>query len=111
MLKLDDKEIIEELADLNCPLLTELLTDYLAFQNDFDNSDYVGMYHFINERISPWTVPKKCFAQTVDVEFEGELFKAPIGYDEYLTTRYGDYMTPPPEAERYVHSMSAYWKE
>ena len=33
-------------------------------------------------------------------EFEGQNFYITNKYDEYLTTIYGDYMTPPKESER-----------
>ena len=33
-------------------------------------------------------------------EFEGNLLIVPEGYDDILTTMYGDYMTPPPEGSR-----------
>lgn len=32
---------------------------------------------------------------TDDVEFEGKMYKTMVGWDEYLTTTYGDYLTPP----------------
>lgn len=35
------------------------------------------------------------------VEFEGHYFDAPENYDAVLTAIYGDYMTPPPESERF----------
>ncbi len=35
------------------------------------------------------------------VEFEGSSFVAPKNYDYVLTAIYGDYMTPPPENERF----------
>lgn len=38
--------------------------------------------------------------ELVDYSFEGETFAGPKDYDHYLRTQYGDYMTPPPEAER-----------
>lgn len=37
------------------------------------------------------------------VDFERLPFKTMKEYEEYLTTEYGDYMTPPPEFERGVH--------
>src|SRR5690606_34328372 len=38
-------------------------------------------------------------------EFEGVKLGAPKNPDKYLKTRYGDnYMTPPPEKDRVVHS-------
>jgi len=67
------------------------------------------MYNFVNLRTKPWMIPKWCFENSVDVEFENNLYKAPVGYDEYLKTRYGNYMSLPPEAERYTHIIPAYW--
>ena len=80
------------------------------YRDSFDDSKYIGMYNFLSKRVSAWTVSKKFFSETIDVEFAGELFRAPVGYDQYLTARYGDYMTPPPESERYTHPWVAYWK-
>ena len=38
--------------------------------------------------------------------FEGRVFKVPHNADKFLTTRYGDWRTPPPEAERTGHHHS-----
>lgn len=55
---------------------------------------------------------KHVFKDFVNVEFEGLQFKAPIGYDEWLRSFYGDYMTLPPVEERVSHhSYRAYFKE
>ncbi len=43
------------------------------------------------------------FSAAVEMEFEGEKFSAPCGYDSQLKNMYGDYMTPPPESERGGH--------
>lgn len=40
------------------------------------------------------------FAGHVMLEFENHMFRAPIGYDEYLHGVYGDYMKLPPEEKR-----------
>lgn len=49
------------------------------------------------------------FADTVEVEFEGEKFPAPIGYDAYLRSFYGDYLPEPPVEKRKTHhSFKAY---
>ena len=37
------------------------------------------------------------------LSFEGEMFRVPPHYKEYLTLLYGDYMTPPPEKDRHGH--------
>ncbi len=44
----------------------------------------------------------------IDVLFEGKLFKAPIGYQQYLTQLYGDYMKIPDENNREHHSYFSF---
>ncbi len=54
-------------------------------------------------------IPAKVFADTVEIEFEGEKFPAPIGWDEYLTCLYGDYLPEPPkEKQKTHHGFKAY---
>lgn len=48
-------------------------------------------------------VDKKVFQSFVDVEFEGKYYKAPVGYDEWLTDFYGDYIQLPPVEKRVTH--------
>lgn len=51
------------------------------------------------------------FSSFVDVEFEGEKYPAPIGYDEWLKSFYGDYMKlPPKEKQVSHHKFVAYYK-
>ena len=50
-------------------------------------------------------VPYGFFRNTVNLEFEGKMFKCPANYDRYLKLIYGDdYMQLPPEDKREVHS-------
>jgi len=75
----------------------------------FDSSDFVGM-------ISPFSGIKNRHSRTVyssrvSLPFEGFSFWAPVGYDEYLTNIYGDYMTPPAVGERNsTHTGHFFWK-
>lgn len=46
---------------------------------------------------------KSWFAEGTMLEFENELFRAPVHYDAYLRTVYGDYMKLPPEEQRVGH--------
>lgn len=45
-------------------------------------------------------IKESVFSDFVEVPFEDFIVRIPIGYHEYLSQLYGDYMTPPPEEER-----------
>ena len=54
-------------------------------------------------------IPAEAFSEAVDVEFEGEMFPAPKGWDAYLTCLYGDYLPEPPkEKQKTHHGFKAY---
>lgn len=53
--------------------------------------------------------PAKCIETDVNIEFEGKTYKTMVGYKEYLTKTYGDYMTLPPVEKRVQHDFEAYW--
>lgn len=52
------------------------------------------------------------FRYSEKLDFEGQKFSVPIGYDEYLILLYGNYMELPPLEERkYPHAFKAYYME
>lgn len=54
-------------------------------------------------------IPAEAFADSIEIEFEGKMFPAPVGYDTYLTCLYGDYLPEPPkEKQKTHHSFKAY---
>lgn len=54
-------------------------------------------------------IPADVFSDTVMLEFEGMYFPAPVGYDTYLRSLYGDYeKDPPTEKQKTHHSFTAY---
>lgn len=54
-------------------------------------------------------IPAEVFAETAEIEFEGEMFPAPKDYDTYLTCLYGDYLPEPPkEKQKTHHTFKAY---
>lgn len=55
--------------------------------------------------------PKEYFSDYIMMDFEGEKFRCPVGYDAYLRCLYpGDYMQLPPENKREHHNTIVYWK-
>lgn len=65
----------------------------------YDTAKYVkelSMFPFIT-----WKYPKEWFESAKWVPFEDTEIPVPIGCEEYLTKRYGDYMTLPPEKDRH----------
>ena len=53
--------------------------------------------------------PAEDIASSVDIDFEGRRYKTMVGYQDYLTRTYGDYMQLPPEDQRVTHKFEAYW--
>lgn len=77
---------------------------------NYEKSTWVA--NIIWGTVPEWEVyPKSILEDTIDVEFEGEKFKAPREYDAVLRQVYGDYMQLPPEKDRIAHHFySAYRK-
>ena len=54
-------------------------------------------------------LPAEVFDHPIEVEFEGCKFCAPVGYDAFLSSLYGNYMPePPPEKRKTHHNFKAY---
>lgn len=54
----------------------------------------------------------KSIFEPIEMEFEGRMYTAPKGYDEFLTRIYGNYMMPPDEAGKKTHhTFKAYRKD
>ncbi len=51
-------------------------------------------------------LPRECFDEYIEKDFEGHNFKVFKKYDLYLSRLYGDYMVLPPVEKRKVHPVS-----
>lgn len=47
--------------------------------------------------------PIQAFEDNIFIPFEGTQMPIPVGYDTYLSTAFGDYMTPPPADKQVPH--------
>ncbi|MDE6021553.1 MAG: LicD family protein [Ruminococcus sp.] len=81
--------------------LAQSLNSYVQ-KYDYYSSEYVGVVLTralaYNERIE-----RSGYMHSVNVEFEGNLYKAPKSYKQYLTNLYGDYMQLPPADKQVSH--------
>ncbi len=71
-------------------------------------SSYLGCksWCIYNERE---IISSEVFEDVIEIEFEKEKFYAPVGYDTYLRSLYGDYKQDPPlEKQKTHHSFKAY---
>lgn len=51
------------------------------------------------------------FEENIELRFEDAYFPVPVGYKEYLTMLYGDYMKLPPKEKQVTqHTFKAYYK-
>lgn len=53
-----------------------------------------------------WGYLKKWYEKSAPIDFEGKVFSGIAEYEEYLSFKFGDYMTLPPESQRKTHPVS-----
>lgn len=74
--------------------------DKLGQKYMYENTEYVNCVIWEDlEKI----IPKDIFKETLKIEFEGELYKAPKKYDKFLKIHYGNYMKLPPINKQVGH--------
>ena len=85
-----------------------LLRDGVSPKEFVDSSPFVGFIGGSGYTVRE-TVPRAVVDSFVPVSFEGRTFSAMKGWDEYLSSLYGDYMTPPPpEKRKPIHPVQAW---
>lgn len=96
------------------PFIKLFPKDYFVKRIVINSRQFVD---FSTNRIGNFTAYSKMvcnrnvFNQMISIEFEGKKYNAPIGYEEWLTAFYGDYMQLPPEEKRVSHhKFEAYLK-
>lgn len=76
-----------------------------CMKNSYEDSRYVTCVAqpFRERGDEDYNIYEKEWFEPISMEFEGEVFPVPKGYDMILAKSYGDYMTPPPEDQRKTH--------
>lgn len=104
------KRFVIAVIMLFCKLLGSkyFIKRMIKVSNSQSNTEYLGCksWCIYGERE---IITAEVFSNTIEVEFEGERFPAPSGYDRYLRSLYGDYeQEPPPEKQKTHHQFTAY---
>ena len=72
-----------------------------AYQDTGFVGDFVGLHNAV--------IRRERLEEMTGLDFEGRKYNAPVGYDEWLTLLYGDYMQLPPAEKRVsTHFFKAY---
>ena len=74
------------------------------------NSDIVANLTESGPRNSEKFFSKNAISKSIDIHFEDRIYKTMIGFDEYLTITYGNYMQLPPVEKRQQHNVTTYSK-
>lgn len=84
--------------------------DHLVSYNMSDSKRYYIIASPLSSR-NAMTYDSDLFEKIIEVEFEGNFYKAIADYDYFLRKTYGDYMELPPEEKRHpIHCQHYYWK-
>lgn len=75
----------------------------VAFYSNKHKTQLISHYTLEYPKRCRYGLPRSCFDQFVELEFEGRMMRAFADYDTYLTMYYGNYMELPPENERVAH--------
>ena len=79
------------------------LRDILAYHSNKKRTELISHYTLEYPRSCRYGLPRKCFDEMMEMEFEGRKFPVFKEYDIYLTMYYGDYMQLPPVEKRKSH--------
>jgi lipopolysaccharide cholinephosphotransferase len=91
----------------------ELQKEILSMMDQYPFDESANSGYLLSRHKKKEIMPRMIYDNTIMSEFEGELFAIPVGYDEYLTTLFGEnYMELPPETERCsAHNFRAFIKD
>ena len=106
----DKKMTIKELLSIIFPTW---LADYyrkkiIKFEDDRSSEHGEHLVSYYGDYWGKEYFEKKWFDSYVDMPFSDFTVKVPVGYHEYLTTVYGDYMQYPPVEKRISHHYHYY---
>lgn len=87
-------------------------TELLNFMSSYDYDKYENCGYVLSRHREDEYLPATYYNEIVEVEFEGEYYRAPKEWHKYLIAMFGEnYMELPPEKERVPHHNFRAYKE
>ncbi len=80
------------------------LRNRLAWACNRKDTELISHYTLEYPKSCRYGLPRRCFEEFIELEFEGYRFQAFKDYEVYLRGHYGDYRKLPPVEERVPHS-------
>ena len=75
----------------------------LAAHTNKKRTEQISHYTLEYPKKCRYGLPRECFDEMIEMEFEGRTFWGFKKYDLYLSSYYGDYMTLPPKEKQVPH--------
>lgn len=79
------------------------MRDYLAKISNRKETELISHYTFEYPKHCRYGLPRSCFKEFIELEFEGYKFMTFKDFDTYLSMYYGNYMELPPVEQRVPH--------
>ena len=105
---------VRYLPVISLPGFDNAIRDYRDFMYSYYPYESAKTFYII---AGPFELKEKMiynfdlFDELTEVVFENNTFLSTSHFDDFLSMRYGDYMTPPPEDQRHpYHGGHYYWK-
>ena len=100
------KRLVYSLMDVRSEDRIKRQLDRLIEKCGKINSEWVRILTFPTPANGEYGYRKKWYLESREIEFEKKRFIGIGEYDDYLTFKFGDYMTLPPEKDRKTHPVS-----
>lgn len=79
------------------------IRNWLAAGTNRKRTELISHYTFEYPKRCRYGLPRKCFDEMIEMEFEGRIFYGFRDYHSYLSMHYGNYMMLPPKEEQVSH--------
>lgn len=77
--------------------------NWLAKVSNKKRTELISHYTLQYPKSCKYGLPRMCFDEYIEMEFEGRMFPGFKNYDVYLSRHYGDYMKLPPKEQQIPH--------